>query len=134
MDYGFPINDSYFDRSSRLTIVPSYVWYNADNERLAFVLNVETKLYDNCLGIKIKGYQTVTDDITFSVEILPYVVKHLMIFNKERGFPYDYLYFDDVLALADNTFFKEKTESLGFSYNREKKRFIVSINNERVLK
>ena len=124
-----PIEHRYFDESSYLAKTPSYVWYNSDNEIKAFVLNTESVFEDIGLGVKIVGYQTIVKDISFTADILPYVVKHIGVYNEEMGFPYDYLFFqyDEILQFPS---FKEKVESLGFSYNEYNHCFIKKLENK----
>ena len=52
-----------------------------------------------------------------------------MEYNEEMGFPYDYLFFqyDEILQFPS---FKEKVESLGFSYNENNHCFIKKLENK----
>lgn len=131
MHDGIPIGCKYFDEVSCLTKAPSYVWYNADNEIKAFVLNTESSFTDLGCGVNIVGYQSVVKDISFASDILPYVVKHIGIYNEETGFPYGYIMFqDEEDEFVRMSSIKDKVESLGFSYNDKNHCFIKQLDNK----
>lgn len=80
-------------------------------------------------SVNIVGYQSIVNDISFVSDILPYVVKHISIYNEETGYPYDYILFqdDEIVKLQS---IKEKVESLGFSYNKRSHCFIKQLENK----
>jgi hypothetical protein len=126
---GIPIPRKYFDEESYLTKTPSYVWHNYDNAIKAFVLNTDASIKDIGLGVNIVGYQSIVKDISFASDILPYVVKHIDIYNEESGFPYDYILFqDDEIARLPSIM--EKVKSLGFSYYENCHCFIKQLVNK----
>ena len=129
MHDGIPIAHKYFDEESCLTKTPSYVWYDSNNAVKAFVLNSDSHFKDIGLGVNIVGYQSIVNDISFVSDILPYVVKHISIYNEETGFPYDYILFqdDEIVKLQS---IKEKVESLGFSYDERNRCFIKRLENK----
>ena len=131
MHDGIPIGHKYFDESSNLTKVPSYVWYNTNNEIKAFVLNTESSFIGIGLGVNIVGYQSIVKDISFTSDILPYVVKHIGIYNEDTGLPYGYIMFqdegDEIVRIPS---IKDKVESLGFSYNEKNHCFIKQLDDK----
>lgn len=83
---------------------------------MAFVLNAEVNLDGLGRGINIEGFQSVSEDVSFVGDILPYVVKHLKIHNEEKGGPYRFLRFSyDRYSLTP--VLDARVKAMGFVYN-----------------
>lgn len=124
-----PIPDRYFDNLSLQTAPPSYIWKSRTNEIVAFVLNTEVSFPDIGYGVKIVGYQSISKDISFTRDILSSDVKHIKTYNRENGYPYDYIIFNDE-SFVNNKLCREKIESYGFKYDDKARGFYLSIKEE----
>lgn len=126
---GLPLDNKYFDNVTLLSKAPSYVWYNNNDEIVAFVLNTEC-LTKSGIGIKVVGYQSICADIAFFGDMLPTIIKSINDLNKDNGYKYECIIINNDYKSFPECI-EERLRSNGFIAvgNESNKQYVLKLPN-----